>query len=120
MCIRDRPYDVNSFAVTAALAALNDKSYIDNYVSEVKKARVFIEKKFESIAIRKHFGGGNYFLIWPKKNPEILTRQMREKGILIREMKNKKDIENSIRVSIGTQEQMSLFWNTYKKLDLNN
>ena len=45
---------------------------------------------------------------------------MKEKGILIREMKNKKDIENSIRVSIGTQEQMSLFWNTYKKLDLNN
>ena len=114
------PYDVNSFAVTAALAALNDKSYIDNYVSEVKKARVLIEKKFESIAIRKHFGGGNYFLIWPKKNPEILTRQMREKGILIREMKNKKDIENSIRVSIGTQEQMSFFWSTYKKLDLNN
>jgi histidinol-phosphate aminotransferase len=45
---------------------------------------------------------------------------MREKGILIREMKNKKDIENSIRVSIGTQEQMSFFWSTYKKLDLNN
>ena len=44
---------------------------------------------------------------------------MREKGILIREMTNKKDIENSIRVSIGTQEQMSFFWNTYKELDLN-
>ncbi len=114
------PYDVNSFAVTAALAALKDISYIENYVTEVKKARVLIEKKFESISIRKHFGGGNYFLIWPNKNPEILTREMRENGILIREMKNKKDIENSIRVSIGTQEQMDHFWNTYKKLDINN
>ena len=45
---------------------------------------------------------------------------MREKGILVREMKNKKDIENSIRVSIGTREQMNLFWRTYKELDLNN
>ena len=45
---------------------------------------------------------------------------MREKGILIREMSNKKDIENSIRVSIGTQEQMSLFWKTYKELDNKN
>ena len=114
------PYDVNSFAVTAALAALNDKSYINNYVSEVKKARVLIKKKFESTTIRKHFGGGNYFLIWPNKNPKLLTIQMREKGILIREMKNKKDIENSIRVSIGTREQMSIFWSAYKKLDLNN
>ena len=114
------PYDVNSFAVTAALAALSDKSYIDNYVSEVKKAKVFIEKKFQNMKIRTHFGGGNYFLIWPNKNPKILTREMREKGILIREMKNKKDIENSIRVSIGTQKQMKLFWSIYKELDLNN
>ena len=111
---------MNSFAVTAALAALNDKSYIDNYVSEVKKARVLIEKKFQSTTIKKNFGGGNYFLIWPNKDPKILTRQMIEKGILIREMKNKKDIENSIRVSIGTQEQMELFWTIYKELDLND
>jgi len=114
------PYDVNIFAVTAALAALKDKSYIDNYVSEVKKAREFIAKKFASTPIRNHFSGGNYFLIWPNKNPKILTEQMRERGILIREMKNKKDIENSVRVSIGTQEQMNLFWNTYKELDLKN
>ena len=67
--------------------------------------------------IRKHFSGGNYFLIWPNKNPKILTEQMREKGILIRSMINKKDIENSIRVSIGTKEQMRFFWNTYKELD---
>ena len=112
------PYDGNSLAVTAALAALKDKSYIDNYVSEVNKARELIEKKFDSIKIRKHFSGGNYFLIWPNKNPKILVEQMREKGILIRNMKNKKDIENSVRVSIGTRKQMGLFWNTYKELDL--
>ena len=35
-------------------------------------------------------------------------------------MKNKKDIENAIRVSIGTQEQMNLFWRTYKELDQNS
>ena len=32
------PYDVNSFAVTATLAALKDKSYVNNYILEVKKA----------------------------------------------------------------------------------
>ena len=114
------PYDVNSFAVTAALAALKHKSYIDNYVYEVQKARVLIEKKFESTTIRNHFGGGNYFLIWPNKKPKLLIKQMKEKGILIRDMKNKKNIENSVRVSIGTRDQMSFFWSTYKELDLNN
>jgi len=114
------PYDVNSFAVTGTLAALKDKSYIDKYVLEVKKAREWILKKFKSTKIRTHFSGGNYFLIWPNKNPEILIEQMREKGILIRSMENKKDIGNSIRVSIGNQEQMNFFWDNYKELDLSN
>ena len=114
------PYDVNSFAITAALAALKDKSYIDNYVLEVKKAREWILNKFKSTKIRTHFSGGNYFLIWPKKNPKILIQQMREKGILIRSMENKKDIGKSIRVSIGTKEQMNFFWENYKVLDLIN
>ena len=114
------PYDVNSFAITAALAALNDKSYVDNYVLEVKKAREWILKKFKSTKIRNHFSGGNYFLIWPNKDPKTLIKQMREKGILIRSMENKKDIENSIRVSIGNKEQMSFFWDNYKELDLIN
>ena len=111
------PYDVNSFAVTASLAALKDKSYIDNYVAEVNIAREWIKKKFISRKIRSHFSGGNYFLIWPNKNPKILIKEMREKGILIRSMNNKQDIENSIRVSIGTQEQMKFFWNIYNELD---
>ncbi len=114
------PYDVNSFAVTGTLAALKDKSYIDKYVLEVKKAREWILKKFKSTTIRTHFSGGNYFLIWPNKNPQILIEQMREKGILIRSMENKKDIGNSIRVSIGNQEQMNFFWDNYKELDLKN
>jgi histidinol-phosphate aminotransferase len=29
------PYDINSFAVTAAFAALNDQAYVDGYVEEV-------------------------------------------------------------------------------------
>ena len=76
--------------------------------------------KFKYTKIRNHFSGGNYFLIWPNKNPKILIEQMREKGILIRSMENKKDIGKSIRVSIGTQEQMRFFWDNYQELDLTN
>ena len=43
---------------------------------------------------------------------------MREKGILIRSMENKKNLDNSIRVSIGNKEQMNFFWNNYRELDL--
>ena len=112
------PYDINSFAVKATLAALKDQSYFEDYILQVKKARNWIKDKFDAINIRSHFGGGNYFLIWPNKSPTILVSEMRSKGILIRSMKNKKDIEGSIRISIGTKKQMIFFWETYKDLDL--
>ena len=114
------PYDINSFAVEASIAALNDKNYIDDYVLKVKEARDWIKEKFKSTDIRNHFCSGNYFLIWPNKSPDILEKEMRQKGILIRCMKNKKGLEKSIRVSIGTKKQMSIFWDIYKELDLKN
>ncbi len=112
------PYDVNSFAVTAAIAAIEDYEYISNYVLQVKNARKWIMNKFKTINIRSHFSGGNYFLMWPNKEPNKLEEDMRKRGVLIRNMSNKEYIEGSIRVSIGTKEQMELFWKTYEDLDL--
>ena len=112
------PYDVNSFAVQAALAALDDSAYIDNYVLQVNKARNWIMDRFKTINIRTNFNSGNYFLIWPNKDPNKLEKEMRSRGILIRNMTSKKYIEGSIRVSIGTKEQMELFWKIYKELDI--
>jgi len=111
------PYDVNSFAVKAAKAAIEDYEYIENYVVKVKEARNWIKGKIKTLNIRNNFNGGNYFLIWPKIKPSILETRMRQNGILIRSMENKKDIEMSVRVSIGTKEQMEVFLEKYKKLD---
>ncbi len=112
------PYDINSFAVTATIAALNDKQYIDNYIKEVKKARKWIKDKFQSLDYRSHFNGGNYFLIWPNKEPNLLVQEMKNNGILIRSMENKINIENSLRISIGTKDQMQFFWDKFLKLEL--
>ena len=112
------PYDVNSFAVKATMAALKDQKYIDDYIFEVKKARNWIKAKFESLNIRYNFNGGNYFLIWPNKEPKLLIKEMKNNGILIRNMNNKKNIENSVRVSIGTTEQMQFFWEKFLKLEI--
>jgi len=111
------PYDVNSLAVRAAIAALSDMEYIDEYVKEVKKARNWIKDKFACLNYRSNFGGGNYFLIWPNKKPKILVEDMKKNKILVRSMDNKKNIENSIRISIGTQNQMKIFWDKLNELD---
>ncbi len=111
------PYDVNSFAVIAAFAALKDQSYIDSYVNEVLEARNWIKDQFDKYNVKHHIDGGNYFLLWPKSNPKQVEQKLKSYGILIRNMDKKKNLKGSIRVSIGTIEQMKKFWSAFKIVD---
>ena len=111
------PYDVNNFAVIAAFAALKDQPYIDSYVNKVLEARNWIKNTFKKYQVKHHIDGGNYFLLWPKSSPKHVEQQLKSSGILIRNMDKKKNLEGSIRVSIGTIEQMQRFWSAFKVVD---
>ncbi|KGG13186.1 MULTISPECIES: pyridoxal phosphate-dependent aminotransferase [Prochlorococcus] len=111
------PYDINSFAVAAAFAALNDQKYIDNYVKEVLKARVWIKDQLTSHNYRHHIKSGNYFLIWPKSNAAKVVSSLRDEKILVRSMQGKQLLDGSLRVSIGTTDQMKQFWETFLNSD---
>jgi histidinol-phosphate aminotransferase len=111
------PYDINSFAVTAAHAALADQPYTDAYVAEVKRARRWLLERLQTAAVRHHAGGGNYLLIWPERPAAAVELGLREAGILVRSMAGKPLIEGSLRVSIGTTEQMRRFWEIYAAIE---
>lgn len=107
------PYDINSFAVTAAHAALADQSYVDGYVAEVLRARDWLVQQLRQTGVRHHAEGGNYLLIWPERPAAEVEQRLRDQGILVRSMAGKPLIEGSLRVSIGTSEQMQRFWAAY-------
>ena len=110
------PYDINSFAVTAAHAALADQAYTDAYVAEVGRARTWLLEQLAAAGVRHHAGGGNYLLIWPERPVAEVEQGLRQAGILVRSMAGKPLIEGSLRVSIGTSEQMQQFWRAYRSL----
>jgi len=111
------PYDINSFAVTAALAALADQPYVDAYVQQVRQARDWLVQQFQAAGIRHHAAGGNYLLVWPQQGPAVVEARLREAGILVRSMDGKPLISGSLRVSIGTLEQMQRFWAAYAAIE---
>jgi histidinol-phosphate aminotransferase len=110
------PYDINSFAVTAAHAALADQAYTDAYVAEVVRARDRLVARLQAAGVRHHAAGGNYLLLWPDLPPEQVEDRLRRAGILVRSMAGKPLIEGSLRVSIGTAEQMERFWQAYRSV----
>ena len=111
------PYDINSLAVTAALAALADQAYVDAYVAEVLGARDWLVAQLLQAGVRHHSAGGNYLLIWPQADPRAVEQALRQAGILVRSMAGKPLIDGSLRVSLGTKAQMEQFWRAYGAIE---
>jgi len=111
------PYDVNSFAVIAAQAALADQPYVDAYVEAVLEARDWLSGELAQAGVRHHVDGGNYLLIWPNNPVAEVDLRLRDAGILVRSMAGKPLIEGALRVSIGTPEQMERFWQAYRRIE---
>jgi histidinol-phosphate aminotransferase len=111
------PYDINSFAVTAARAALADQAYTDAYVAEVLRARQWLLEQLQASGARHHAAGGNYLLIWPSRPAAQVEAELRKAGILVRSMAGKPLIDGALRVSLGTREQMGRFWEAYQEIE---
>ena len=111
------PYDINSVAVIAAHAALADQAYTDAYVAEVRRARGWLVEQLQRFGVRHHVAGGNYLLIWPQRPPAEVEAELRAAGILVRSMAGKPLIDGSLRVSLGTSEQMQQFWRAYAAIE---
>ncbi|WP_259738164.1 histidinol-phosphate transaminase [Synechococcus sp. CS-205] len=111
------PYDINSFAVTAARAALADQAYVDGYVAEVLLARDWLLEQLQAAGVCHHAAGGNYLLVWPSRSVAAVEAELRQAGILVRSMAGKPLIDGSLRVSLGTREQMARFWEEYRRIE---
>ena len=117
VCRVTGPYDVNSLAVTAAFAALSDQPYVDHYVAEVLRARNYLVTSMTRSGVVFHSDGGNYLLVWPSSSAQLVEQQLRSEGILVRSMDGKPQLDGSLRVSIGTLDQMQRFWECYRQLE---
>jgi histidinol-phosphate aminotransferase len=112
------PYDINSFAVTAAFAALDDQAYVDGFVAEVLAAKALLQQRLTVAGWRHQGEGGNYLLLWPRaRGAAAVEQRLRDAGILVRSMAGKPLIDGSLRVSIGTRDQMEIFWSAWQQAD---
>lgn len=107
------PYDISVPAVIAASAALDDAEEMERYVDEVmNRAKPMVEKFFMENGI-EFFPSKANFILFKVGNSEILVDRLKNLGFLTRP-RNGKNIDGTIRVTIGTVSQMKKFINKFK------
>ena len=101
------PFNINSPALSAAEAAIQDNSWLHKEIKHVKKWNDKFFKEFEKLNIETNKSFTNFLLInfdKVKKNSTIIFRLLAGAGILVRKMNNY-GIKNSLRVTIGKNDE---------------
>lgn len=101
------PYSVNTVATLAARAAIQDKTYIEKYVTEVLAARELLYVGFEKLGIDYYESKANFVLFEAGNRAIPIRDELRRRGVLVRDRSY--EIPGCIRVTTGTREQIRLF-----------
>lgn len=104
------PKNVSTIAQTAAIAALSDVAYMQNYVREVLKGKEFFIKATEKYAdyFTVYKGYGNFLLLkfptYEKKM--LLIDHLAANNIFVRDTMQAPMVYNCFRITCGTISQM--------------
>ncbi len=99
------PYSVNSLALACLPAALEDRAYVDWYVTEVLYARGELTAALERMGVRYWPSEANFVLTYIGRLHAEFCKAMRARSVLVRDRSTDPGCDGCVRITIGTREQ---------------
>ena len=99
------PYPINLAALTAAVAAVRDRTAMRGHIREILKTRDWFAEKLENLGIRTYPSAGNFLLADFGVGGPALFERLERNGILLRE-RTKAIAPGFVRIGIGTRNEM--------------
>ena len=96
----------------------------DAYVQGIIRERERLKNQFESLsAVEAVYHSDANFLLVKFKSPlgsnneaKNVLAKLAEKNIIVRDRSSQPKLENCLRISIGSEEENDLLWDTLKKI----
>ncbi|MCR4436515.1 MAG: histidinol-phosphate transaminase [Clostridiales bacterium] len=109
-------YTVDRLALAGAAAAVEDDVYFRETTSKIIKTRDHVAGQMRELGFTVTDSKANFiFVSHPEYYAGTLYQQLRSRGILVRYF-NRPRIDNFLRVSIGTDQEMNLFVKAVKEI----
>lgn len=102
------PFNVNSLAQIAAIAALEDGARLEFVRKVVSEGKKYLYKSFDRLGLAYVPSATNFILVDLKRPGEEVFRQLLKLGIIVRDMRAWK-LDNFIRVTVGTMPENKKF-----------
>lgn len=108
------PFNVNSLAQAGALAALDDDQHLEGTKAIIREGKRFLYSVFDELGIFYVKSAAN-FILAKFDDAKGISSRLQEKGIIVRYMKAWQ-LDNFIRVTIGTMEENEKFAKLLKEV----
>ncbi|RLG57567.1 MAG: histidinol-phosphate transaminase [Hadesarchaea archaeon] len=113
------PFNVNRMAQVAAIAALEDMSYLRKVVNAIRKERKYLRRELSKLGLRVLPSDANFLMVNVrplKTDAPKLCDYLARRGILIRDLSNFRGAgPNWVRITVGKPEQNKKLLNAIKQ-----
>jgi histidinol-phosphate aminotransferase len=112
------PFSVNIIANKAAMAAMDDQDFVQNYVNQVKESKEYVKNELKNIADEVYDSEANFIFFYVGYKQEWYHSKLIKKRIKLRRYPNNPMLEGYIRLTLGTIDQMKIVINHLKDYEL--
>ena len=109
------PFNVNSVAQVAAVAALKDRNFLSKVKKMTQKGKKYLYSEFNKLGLRYVPSVTNFVLFEVGKDASQVARKLLKKGIIIRSMKVW-GLDTFLRVTVGKEKENKRFIKILKKI----
>jgi histidinol-phosphate aminotransferase len=109
------PFNVNILAQAAAIAAIDDKKFLEKTRTTVLEGKNYLYDSLSKLGIACVPSVSNFILMDCGRDGEEIFREMLKYGVIVRDMKQY-GLKNFIRVTIGTRKENERFIKVLKKI----
>ncbi len=103
------PYNINLFTEMAAVRLLQNLSFMEKHVAYIKNERERLYNRMKAIERIKVFPSAANFLLFKSTDGTNLFMELKNRGILVRDVSGYDLLDGFLRVSIGSFEENNLF-----------
>jgi len=109
-----QPFNVNSLALVAACAALEDREHLLKTVQLVSEGLRFLYQELDRIGVKYIPSQSNFLMILVGKKCQRIYEALLRQGVIVRPLSSF-GYHDYIRVTVGTAQENERFISTFKK-----
>ena len=110
-----QPFNVNSLAQAAAIAALDDEDYLKKTEMVISEGLDYLYKALDKLGIDYFPTQANFFLIDVKQDADVVFEKMLRQGVIVRSMCSY-GYPEYIRLTVGLPEENRRFIDAFEKV----